>query len=192
MSWTDHRIDQLKMLWKKGSTASQIADALGGVTRNAVIGKAHRLGLKSRPSPVSKVEPRSKQRPLPAPPVAARSVADRSSPVPLPAEPASKPAPPPTGPPDARLAPPVRPAPPRRKIPAKPSTEMRGKVRMLDLTDKICKWPLGHPGEPDFPFCGEPVNDGFPYCRSHCAVAYQAPRERGHKPAPRAGWPRFR
>ena len=52
MSWTDQRIDQLKALWEKGLTASQIADELGGVSRNAVIGKAHRLGLKSRPSPV--------------------------------------------------------------------------------------------------------------------------------------------
>ena len=52
MSWTDQRIDQLKALWEKGLTASQIAEELGGVSRNAVIGKAHRLGLKSRPSPV--------------------------------------------------------------------------------------------------------------------------------------------
>ena len=52
MSWTDQRIDQLKALWDKGLTASQIAEELGGVSRNAVIGKAHRLGLKSRPSPV--------------------------------------------------------------------------------------------------------------------------------------------
>src|SRR3954464_647935 len=52
MSWTDERIDRLKSLWTRGMTASQIADELGGVSRNAVIGKAHRLGLQSRPSPV--------------------------------------------------------------------------------------------------------------------------------------------
>src|SRR5687768_14524610 len=52
MSWTEERIDRLKSMWAKGSTASQIADELGGVSRNAVIGKAHRLGLESRPSPV--------------------------------------------------------------------------------------------------------------------------------------------
>ena len=52
MSWTDERIDQLKSMWTKGMTASQIAEELGGVSRNAVIGKAHRLGLQSRPSPV--------------------------------------------------------------------------------------------------------------------------------------------
>ncbi|MFC0307140.1 GcrA family cell cycle regulator, partial [Rhizorhabdus histidinilytica] len=52
MSWTEERIDQLKRLWGQGMTASQIADELGGVSRNAVIGKAHRLGLEARPSPV--------------------------------------------------------------------------------------------------------------------------------------------
>src|SRR4030095_11203012 len=57
MSWTDERIDRLKELWSKGMTASQIADELGNVSRNAVIGKAHRLGLQSRPSPVKPNEP---------------------------------------------------------------------------------------------------------------------------------------
>ena len=54
MSWTDERIDRLKAMWAEGSTASQIAEDLGGVSRNAVIGKAHRLGLESRPSPVKR------------------------------------------------------------------------------------------------------------------------------------------
>ena len=73
MSWTDQRIDQLKTLWEKGLTASQIADELGGVSRNAVIGKAHRLGLKSRPSPVKANEPEKKVglKKAPAKPVAA-------------------------------------------------------------------------------------------------------------------------
>ena len=52
MSWTEERIEKLTKMWEGGSTASQIADELGGVSRNAVIGKAHRLGLKARPSPV--------------------------------------------------------------------------------------------------------------------------------------------
>ena len=60
MSWTDERIDRLKSMWAKGATASQIADELGGVSRNAVIGKAHRLGLQSRPSPVKPNEPEAK------------------------------------------------------------------------------------------------------------------------------------
>ncbi|RYD21464.1 MAG: GcrA cell cycle regulator, partial [Lysobacteraceae bacterium] len=77
------------------------------------------------------------------------------------------------------------PAPPRRLVPAKPSADMAGKTTLLDLNDKICKWPIGHPGEPDFHFCGEKVNPGFPYCVGHCGHAYQAqlPR-RDRRPAP--------
>src|SRR5215218_9892601 len=70
MSWTDERIDRLKAMWSEGATASQIADELGGVSRNAVIGKAHRLGLDSRPSPVKAVEEKEKK-PAPAPKAAA-------------------------------------------------------------------------------------------------------------------------
>jgi len=74
LSWTDERIDQLKAMWEKGMTASQIADELGGVSRNAVIGKAHRLGLQSRPSPVKANEaPRKKapaRKPAPSGPAA--------------------------------------------------------------------------------------------------------------------------
>ncbi|WP_239018303.1 GcrA family cell cycle regulator, partial [Sphingomonas flavalba] len=79
---------------------------------------------------------------------------------------------------------PIAPAPPRRLVPAKPSPEMAGKTTLLDLSDKICKWPLGHPGEPDFHFCGEPVNPGFPYCVEHCGQAYQAQLPRRDRRAP--------
>ena len=68
MSWTDERIATLKKMWEGGSTASQIADELGGVSRNAVIGKAHRLGLKSRPSPVKANEKKPAPKPKPAAP----------------------------------------------------------------------------------------------------------------------------
>ncbi|WP_244305127.1 GcrA family cell cycle regulator, partial [Sphingomonas aquatilis] len=68
MSWTDERIDTLKTMWEAGQTASQIAEALGGVSRNAVIGKAHRLGLQSRPSPVKPNEPAAAPAPVPAAP----------------------------------------------------------------------------------------------------------------------------
>ncbi|MGB3846621.1 MAG: GcrA family cell cycle regulator, partial [Sphingopyxis sp.] len=77
MSWTDERIEQLRNMWEKGLTASQIADELGGVSRNAVIGKAHRLGLKSRPSPVKateKVKPAKPAAPPAPKPVAAPPV----------------------------------------------------------------------------------------------------------------------
>ena len=90
---------------------------------------------------------------------------------------------------------PIPPAPPRRLVPAKPSPEIADKTSLLDLNERICKWPIGHPGEPDFHFCGRPANPGFPYCVEHCGVAYQAqlPR-RDRKPPPPLpfGGPRVR
>lgn len=237
MSWTDERIDTLKTMWEAGQTASQIADALGGVSRNAVIGKAHRLGLQSRPSPVvTKEEAKA---------AAAQAAAPAAAPVevaaPAPAEPAAppaaRPAPQPAAAPEpmpvaaadlsiddededdaddvevaaapaaARAAPPpvvlrsvgpggflrqapgeqqppIAPAPPRRLVPARTAPEFADKTSLLDLNDKICKWPLGHPGEPDFHFCGEKVNPGFPYCVAHCGHAYQAQLPRRDRRAP--------
>jgi len=222
MSWTDERIDQLKRLWGQGMTASQIADELGGVSRNAVIGKAHRLGLEARPSPVKGGEPAAAAGASASstPPAAVQPSAPVSEQVA--AAPPPRPAPPPLAtpaapPPVAAAAPPpilrsigpggfqrqapgeqsapITPAPPRRLVPAKPSAEMAGKTGLLDLNDKICKWPLGHPGEPDFHFCGEPINPGFPYCLEHCSVAYQAqlPRRDRRPPPPLPfGGPRVR
>ncbi|MDI1295870.1 MAG: GcrA family cell cycle regulator, partial [bacterium] len=79
---------------------------------------------------------------------------------------------------------PIPPAPPRRLIPAKPSADIAGKTSLLDLTERICKWPMGHPGEPDFHFCGVQVNPGFPYCVEHCGRAYQAQLPRGTRRPP--------
>lgn len=121
MAWTDDRIGKLKELWDKGLSASQIAGELGDVTRNAVIGKAHRLGLKSRPSPVKSESAKPKE----------------AAPKPQPKQ-----------------------------------TEKR--IALLDLTERTCKWPIGHPGDPDFHFCGDASEPGVPYCPPHCAMAYQA------------------
>ncbi len=219
MSWTDQRIDQLKTLWEKGLTASQIADELGGVSRNAVIGKAHRLGLKSRPSPVKANEPEKKAAPkkvaaaAPAKPMAAAPLRPRPTAPVAPAAPRAdgeqpgevKAAPMPRivsigpggfmrqGPGDQQA--PIPPAPPRRLVPAKPSPEMADKTSLLDLNERICRWPMGHPGEADFHFCGEAVNPGFPYCVEHCGRAYQAQLPRGvRRPPPPMpfGGPRVR
>jgi GcrA cell cycle regulator len=219
MSWTDQRIDQLKSLWEKGLTASQIADELGGVSRNAVIGKAHRLGLKSRPSPVKANEPDKKAVPkkasaAPAKPAAAAPARPRPA---APAAPSAapradgEPAVEPKvssmprivsigpggfmrqGPGDQQA--PIPPAPPRRLVPAKPSPEMATKTSLLDLNERVCRWPMGHPGEADFHFCGEAVNPGFPYCVEHCGRAYQAQLPRGvRRPPPPMpfGGPRVR
>lgn len=238
MSWTDERIATLKKMWEGGATASQIAEELGGVSRNAVIGKAHRLGLKSRPSPVKANEKKAAAPAAPAAkkPVSARAPAEaKPAPVPKPASeeparPAASPAPaaapaeqadastetpsqPIPGPaadmpkivsvgpggflrqgPGDQQAP-IPPAPPRRLVPAKPSPEIAGKTSLLDLSDKLCRWPMGHPGEPDFHFCGQPVNPGFPYCVEHCGRAYQAQLPRGvRRPPPPLpfGGPRVR
>lgn len=215
MSWTDERIEQLRKMWEGGMTASQIADELGGVSRNAVIGKAHRLGLQSRPSPVKAGEGAESGASSDAPKPAPVHVA----PAPRPARPApAAPPPQPAAPVQAQPAPaqpvirsigpggfqrampgeqqaPSAPAPPRRLVPAKTAPEYADKTSLLDLTDKICKWPLGHPGEPDFHFCGKPINPGFPYCLDHCSVAYQAqlPRRDRRPPPPLPyGGPRVR
>lgn len=234
MSWTEERIEKLTKLWEGGSTASQIAEELGGVSRNAVIGKAHRLGLKARPSPV-KANDRSEQDAAPAPkpvkaapppapaavapaaaavaeaapatPAAPRAAAPTRAAAPAPA-PSAPPAPAPAAAADGQPAPapqprivsvgpggflrqgpgeqqaPIPPAPPRRLVPAKPSPEIADKTSLLDLSDRICRWPMGHPGEPDFHFCGEKVNPGFPYCVEHCGRAYQAQLPRGHRRPP--------
>ncbi|ABQ70918.1 GcrA family cell cycle regulator [Rhizorhabdus wittichii] len=219
MSWTEERIDQLKRLWGQGMTASQIADELGGVSRNAVIGKAHRLGLEARPSPVKGGDAAASG----GASAAAATPAPEKAAAPPP-RPAPTPAPAPVSPPPAAAAPapapttpqpivrsigpggfqrqspgeqssPIPPAPPRRLVPAKPSAEMADKTSLLELNDKVCKWPLGHPGEPDFHFCGDPINPGFPYCLEHCSVAYQAqlPRRDRRPPPPLPfGGPRVR
>ena len=230
MSWTDERIERLKKMWSDGATASQIADELGGVSRNAVIGKAHRLGLDARPSPVKPGEEKEKKaapaapakaapkeaqpQPQPQPqPVVSRE--ERIAPVSAALKAATEvePAPAPkaaaettiqyrsVGPggfirqgPGEQQAP-IPPAPPRRLVPAKPSPEIADKTSLLDLNDRICKWPIGHPGEPDFHFCGNQANPGFPYCVQHCGVAYQAqlPRRDRRPPPPLPfGGPRIR
>jgi GcrA cell cycle regulator len=170
MAWTEERIAILKAGWEGGMTASQIAEKLGeGVTRNAVIGKAHRLGLESRPSPVKAGEDSTTSEPVAA----------------------STPAPAPTAAPPAAAAP-AAVAKPAAKRPAR--TGKAARVTLLDLNERICKWPIGHPGEPDFHFCGKPVQASFPYCTEHCLVAYQAQlprRDRDRRPPPQMpGMPR--
>jgi len=215
MSWTDERIETLKKMWDSGMTATQIAEELGGVSRNAVIGKAHRLGLPARPSPVKPNEARSEtprtDAPRPAPVAAAAAAPEprAAAPEPKPVAPTvAEPRPVADGPVLRSVGPggfvrqnpgdqtpPIAPAPPRRLVPARPSEAIAGKTSLLDLNDKICKWPLGHPGEPDFHFCGDKVNPGFPYCVEHCGHAYQAqlPRRDRRPPPPLPfGGPRVR
>jgi GcrA cell cycle regulator len=216
MSWTEERIATLTKMWEGGSTASEIATELGGVSRNAVIGKAHRLGLKARPSPVKANEkkkaakkkeaaakPAAKAKPKAPPAKKAKdpAPAPKAEPKPQAAAPANQSQPLPDkredlpkivsygpggflrqGPGDQQA--PIPPAPPRRLVPAKPDPSIADKTSLLDLNDRVCRWPMGHPGEPDFHFCGEKVNPGFPYCVEHCGRAYQAQLPRGARRPP--------
>lgn len=154
MGWTDERVELLKKLWQDGLSASQIAKQLGGVTRNAVIGKVHRLGLSGRATPSKPARPAFKA-PRPAPRAAA------------PAAP-------------RRIAQPLavaRPAPePVRYIDESPGT-----ATVLTLGAHMCKWPIGDPSSEDFTFCGRRASDS-PYCMEHQRVAYQ-PAQTGKKKA---------
>jgi len=219
MSWTEERIDRLKSMWAEGATASEIADKLGGVSRNAVIGKAHRRRARFETEPVKPGEEHAapaaakpaKAEPVPAPKPAAEKAKPAAqqlrSPAPQPQAQRAQPAAGENvqyrsvgpggfirqGPGDQQA--PIPPAPPRRLVPAKPSPEVADKTSLLDLNDRICKWPMGHPGEPDFHFCGEQANPGYPYCVAHCGVAYQAqlPRRDRRPPPPLPfGGPRVR
>ncbi|MDZ4391991.1 GcrA family cell cycle regulator [Cypionkella sp.] len=201
MSWTDERVETLKKMWAEGQSASQIAKELGGVTRNAVIGKVHRLGLSNRVGggTVESDEPEvaaspatAAPRPDPAPKPAAveapvRPVApERVATEPRPAPPASA----------ASVASvttlpiPMRKAiiPAGQPLPPQPSAneispealasvrevEKRAKrLSLMELTERTCKWPIGDPATEDFWFCGLPSVPGKPYCEAHVGVAFQ-------------------
>jgi GcrA cell cycle regulator len=146
MGWTDERVETLKKLWLDGLSASQIAKQLGGVTRNAVIGKVHRLGLSGRATPSQP------QRPIFKAPRAARPAI--TAPAPRRAiEPALATA----------AAQPVAPYQP----------EEPGSATVLTLGAHMCKWPIGDPSSDGFTFCGRRSEREGPYCVDHARVAYQ-------------------
>ena len=151
MGWTDERVETLKRLWQDGLSASQIAKQLGGVTRNAVIGKVHRLGLSGRAAPSKPARPVFKA-PRPSRPTQAPSTPRRIA-EPIAAAPAS-------------------PLPAPRIIDEGP-----GSATVLTLGAHMCKWPIGDPASDDFTFCGRRGADG-PYCSEHARVAYQPAQAR--------------
>ena len=191
MSWTDERVETLKRMWNEGQSASQIAKELGGVTRNAVIGKVHRLGLSNRvggkedeeeatPSPAAAAKPEPASRPEP---VAAAPRAE-------PPRPAAQPQPAAAAPASNVTPLPVRKAiiPAGQPLPPQPSlneispealasvreVEKRArKLTLMELTERTCKWPIGDPATDDFWFCGLPSLPGKPYCEAHVGVAFQ-------------------
>ena len=192
MSWTDERVETLKRMWADGQSASQIAKELGGVTRNAVIGKVHRLGLSNRGGPdVEEEAAPVVADPAPAPKPAPEPVAAKPVPPPEPPRPAPQPAPAPqTAMPAASLPVPLRKpiVPAGQPLPPQPSlneispealasvreVEKRAKkLTLMELTERTCKWPIGDPATEDFWFCGLPSLPGKPYCEAHVGVAFQ-------------------
>lgn len=166
MSWTDERINTLKKMWKEGKSAAEIAKTLGkGVTRNAVIGKAHRMGLSGRPSPIKKPAPVKKEvKVKEKAPVAA--AAPKASPKKTVASVAK------ATPPSSAEAEELKKL--ERELP-----QIGGGVALIDLTERMCKWPIGDPREADFSFCGRGIRLGTPYCPEHAAMAYQTSSRRG-------------
>ena len=138
MSWTEEKVEKLKELWSKGHTASQIAEALGDTTRNAVIGKAHRLNLEARaPSKKSSQSSTTGNRP-----------SRRGS------TPTSR---------KAKF----------QSILLDKNFEPENPKSLEELTDQTCKWPIGHPNEEKFYFCGRKPEGEFPYCKLHVLYAFQ-------------------
>lgn len=183
MNWTDERVELLKKLWSEGLSASQIAAQLGGVSRNAVIGKVHRLKLSGR-GKTTTAAPRSKK-PAPAPVAAPRS-ATTSNVSSMSAASAS-----------------ASPAAPRATVMkssgsaalqadiladavAEPIIRSNENVvvpisrhlTLLQLTERTCKWPIGDPLHDDFHFCGHESGESSPYCSYHSKLAFQPTAER--------------
>ncbi|MGA9765733.1 MAG: GcrA family cell cycle regulator [Rhodomicrobium sp.] len=150
MSWTDDRVATLTKLWTDGESASAIAYALGEVTRNAVIGKAHRLGLAARET--TSRHPRSRHGPSPS--------LDR-----LPVQKSRKPS-------FFRASPGETAAAKPPPIPLAPAPEIP--VTVQTLSERLCHWPEGDPKRAGFHFCGRPktANTG-PYCAAHASLAYR-------------------
>lgn len=191
MTWTDERVELLKKMWTEGKSASQIAKELGSVTRNAVIGKVHRLGLASRagdgaeapevaappapPAPEAAAPPEVEVRPAaPEPEVAAAPAPAREA-----ASTGGTVLPMPGRRPSAPPGQPLPPQPSANEISPEALANVREveksarRLSLMELTERTCKWPIGDPATDDFYFCGLPVVAGKPYCEAHVAVAFQ-------------------
>jgi len=185
MSWTDERVETLKKMWNEGQSASQIAKELGGVTRNAVIGKVHRLGLSNRVGPGGEEPAAAPAAPRATPHVVEVEVevatvevevvvveeeepeaveATPALPVRKPIIPAGQPLPP---------QPSANEISPEALAKVNEVEKVARRLTLMELTEKTCKWPVGDPATPNFWFCGLPVQQGKPYCEAHVGVAFQ-------------------
>lgn len=167
-AWTDERVELLKKLWSDGLSASQIAAELGSVTRNAVIGKVHRLGLSGRAKSAAQ-------------PAAPRNAAPRKAPTRSPSHPMANPAAAtrgahalaPSFAPQADVEAAQEPAPSEDVV--IPFSE---RVTIMELREYMCRWPMGDPTTAEFRFCGARSQTGMPYCGYHARIAYQPAADR--------------
>ena len=153
MSWTDERVELLKKLWADGLSASQIAGELGGITRNAVIGKVHRLGLSGRAKAPSSSVPRQRKPRAPSMFRPQRTMMRGNTAL-------------------AHM--------PNYDYEPEPEPELIENIipigqrcSLLELNEDKCRWPIGDPGQADFFFCGGKTVTSLPYCGYHSRVAYQ-------------------
>jgi len=152
LTWSHDRVEQLKKLWEAGLSASQIAAELGNVSRNAVIGKVHRLGLSGRAKSLSSAAPpQRKAHPAQHMMRVTRPIARGNTALAQAFE--------------------VEPDP----VTSDNVVPMSQRLSLLELNEATCHWPIGDPSSPDFFFCGGKVLTGLPYCAQHSRVAYQPP-----------------
>ena len=144
MSWTPEKEKKLRELWKKGLSASQIAGQLEGTTRNAVIGKAHRLKLEAR-NTSRKSEVKVNKQKSDSPEIKNQKLGRRAK---------------------------------FKALLLDKNFEKENPIKFHETTDKTCKWPIGHPHESDFYFCGRTPLEKFPYCKLHVLYAFQAKNEK--------------
>ena len=158
MAWDDERVELLKKLWAEGLSASQIASKMGGVTRNAVIGKVHRLGLSGRATPAKPKRGTSSETTTTFP-VEKPSITKTSLP-----------------------------SAPEPEFTAPIILDTGDLTTVATLQRNMCKWPVGDPATDDFHFCGQSTAPGKSYCAYHAHMAFQPPQRRGPEPVrqPRA------
>ena len=157
ISWTDDRVEQLKKLWESGLSASQIAAELGNITRNAVIGKVHRLGLSGRAKSPSSAAPRQREvRPAQNMMRISRPMSRGNTALAHVFEVEAEPDP----------------------IAFDNVVPMSQRRTLLELTEDTCHWPIGDPSSSEFFFCGGKAVASLPYCAHHSRVAYQPASER--------------
>jgi GcrA cell cycle regulator len=165
-TWTEDRVELLKKLWNDGLSASQIAGELGGVTRNAVIGKVHRLGLSGRAKAPSSsggvARPRKAATPRPSSGFNATNHTHGNTALI----------------PQMRTQPEPRPEPKLELLDPDVVVPFSERVTIMELKENMCRWPMGDPTHVDFRFCGQKTDTGTPYCGYHCRIAYQPAGER--------------